>query len=88
MPFNGSFAWLRFSQVTIKAYGSPVMNKLRIFFLGGGGCYKRTCFNIKIPREVTQNVILVHVYDWQFLSIQHLHHVFKTDVYLCEHINL
>lgn len=85
MPFNGSFAWLRFSQVTIKAYGSPVMNKL---FFGGWGGYKRTCFNIKIPREVTQNVILVHVYDWQFLSIQHLHHVFKNDVYLCEHINL
>lgn len=85
MPFNGSFAWLRFSQVIIKAYDSPVMNKL--FFFGGGG-YKRTYFNIKIPREVTQNVILVHVYDWQFLSIQHLHHVFKTDVYLCEHINL
>lgn len=85
MPFNGSFAWLRFSQVIIKAYGSPVMNKLFFF---GGGVIKRTCFNIKIPREVTQFVILVHVYDWQFLSIQHLHHVFKTDVYLCEHINL
>lgn len=33
MPFNGAFAWLRFSQATIKAYGSPVINKL----LGGGG---------------------------------------------------
>lgn len=87
MPFNGSFAWLRFSQVTIKAYGSPVMNKLRIFFWGGG-VIKEHVLIIKIPREVTQNVILVHVYDWQFLSIQHLHHVFKTDVYLCEHINL
>lgn len=75
IPFYESFTWLHFSQVTTKAYGSSVSNKL--FFALGLFLW---LLNIEIPWEITQNIILVHVYTWLAISSSFLKLMFYVSI--------